>query len=326
MVKVHKGEDTQLAYSFEATWAGSPWETIDQWFGYGAEPHTPDESEGYEALRYVGGANRNIDVFVTGPREYTGAVTINPQRAISFRLALGKSTCSGSPSAPITHTLAESGTLPSFTIEDNQQITTGSHLNRIFIGCTVDSMTLSCAEGERLEQEINYIAKQTYHTTEARTAVTAGSDEPLKWEYCLLYISGGGVNGDVDTMKEWSWTINNNLDAPNYQDGSEYIGQPIPGDRDYEFTSMFNATAGSAYDWYNKFFKGGSTFNANVYIFRTSGTDDINITMSGCKLMDCDQPARRSGVVEQTWTVRPQACAIIARDDTITNGTDAYKA
>jgi len=324
-MKVMKGEDTQLAYGFETTWGGSPCATVDQWFGYGTEPHTMDESEGYEAIRYVGGANRNIDTILDGAKEYTGTVTINPQRAISFRLALGKSSCAGSPSTT-THTISESGTLPSFDIEDFAGGVAGSYLKRTLVGCTVDSMTLRCAEGEKVEQEINYIAKRGYDLVSDKTSVTAGSDKPYKWEECLLVISGGGVHGNVDSTKEWSWTINNNLDAPNYQDATQYIGQPIPGDRDYEVTATLNATAGSARDWYHKFFKGGSTFNMNIFIFRTSGSDDVNIAMSGCKMMDCDVPLRRSGTIEQTWTVRPENTKIIARDDTVSNGTDAYKA
>lgn len=325
-MKTHKGEDTQLAYSFETTWGGSPWATIDQWFGYGMEPHTIDETEGREALRYVGGANRNYDVVVDGLKEYTGTITVNPQRGIFWRLALGKCTCTGSPTAPITHTIVESGTLPSFAIEDYQGAVTGSHLHRAVVGGKVDSMTLRCAPGEKVENEINYIGKQIYHITSAKTAVTAGSDTPFKWEECLMHISGGGLDGDVDSLKEWAWTVNNNLDAINYQDNTDYIAEQVPGDRDYEFTCTLNATVGSAYDWYNKFFKGGSEFVVQLYIFRTSGSDDVKIEMSGCRMFDCDQPIKRSGIVEQTWTVRPQRCSIVVRDNTITNGTDAYKA
>jgi hypothetical protein len=326
-MRVMLGADTQIAWGEETTYGGSPPPTIDQWFGYGDRPHTAEESyKGYEPYRYVGGANRNVDTFLQGTADFTGTLNFMPQRGFLWWFALGKCVCSGSPSTPITHTITESGTLPSFAIEDAQEVVANEHLKRTYVGCKIDSLTLRCREGGRLEQEVTYAAKTVYLSSGTMSSVTAGSDNPYFFDECLVKISGGGVHGDCDSMREFEWTINNNLDIPRYLDNTVGIGDPIPGNRDYSFTATLSATAGSAEDWYEKYFYGGSNINIDLYVFRTSGTDDVHITMSGCKMLDCDQPSTREGTILQTWTVQPQSCSIIVRDDTVTNGTNAYKA
>lgn len=318
MTKVMLGADTQMHWKPEAASGDHSWKQggsgTAQWFGYMTEDgaHTPDESEGYESLRYIGGADRNVDTFVKGPTDYTGTLRIDKLQEIALSsFAWGKLAQAGSPTS--THTVTESGTLPSLAFEDGQEAVSGSHLRRFYSGVKVDKLTLSCVEGEELVLELDYIAGSKTVDTSANTAVTAATDVPYQWDDFKLVISGGGIDGNVDTMKEFTFSLTNNLDAQHYLNGTRNIGEQVGGNRDYEFTAVIHATVGSAYDWYKKFFEAGSDINIDLQCFRTSGTDDFIVTMSGCRMMDCDQPIQPGGQMKQTWTIQPLSCSLIAR-------------
>jgi len=314
MTKVMLGADTQMTWATEGGTYKAGMTGTQQWFGYMTEDgaHAPDESEGYEFIRYIGGGNRNVDTILLGPTEYTGTIRVDKLQEITMApYAFGKLAQAGSPTS--TRTVTESGALPSFAFEDAQDAVAGSHFRREYSGVKVNRYTLSCNEAEELVQEIEYIAGSRTLDTSAKTSVTASTNIPYQWDDFKIVISGGGIDGNVNTMKEFSWSLNNNLDAQHYLNGTRNVGEPIGGNRDYEFTATFHATAGSAYDYYNKFFLNGSDMNIDLQCFRTSGTDDFIITMSGCRMFDCDQPNQPGGQLKQTWTITPKSCSLIAR-------------
>jgi len=323
-----RGEQTQLGWGKETTWGTAA--TVDQWFGEAFDDaHVPDENFGKnkDPIRYVGAAgDRNVSKFIDTNSEFTGTITFNVQKPFIWWLGMGTVTSTGSPSTPVTHTMTESGGnyLPSFTLEDWQGSGTDMNVKRVYEGCTIDSMTLRCSEGEKVENEISYIAETMTPSSGTKSTITAMSGNTFRWEHCQLNISGAGIDGMFESLKEWSWTLNNNLDAKRYQKNTGNISQPIPGDRDYEFTLTVDAPVGSAALWYDTYKKNGSPFELNLYMFRTSGTDDVKINMSGCRAIDIDQPIKSKGVPEQVWTVKPTKCEIVVRDSTMVNGVDAY--
>ena len=313
MTKVMQGGDTQLMWKAETAWKDGG-TSAAQWFGYATEDgaHTPDENENYKPIRYIGVGGRNVGTFTQGATEYTGTVRVDKlQEVILSPFAFGKLAQAGSPTS--TRTVTESGTLPSFAFEDAQEAVTGSHLRRHYSGVKINRYTISCREGEEVVQEVEYIAGSKTTDAAGKTAVTAATNIPYQWDDFQIVISGGGIDGAVDTLKEFSWSLNNNLDAQHYLNNTRNIGEQIAGNRDYEFTAVLHSSVGSAYDWYKKFYEGGSTMNINLYCFRTSGTDDFNITMTGCKMLDCGQPIAAGGTLKQTWTMQPVSCSLIAR-------------
>ena len=112
--------------------------------------------------------------------------------------------------------MTESGTLPSFAFEDYQGATTGSNLRRTYAGVKVNRYTLSCREGEELVQEVEYIAGSRTIDASALTSVTAATNIPFAWDDFQINISGAALSGKIDTLKEFSFTLNNNLDAQHY--------------------------------------------------------------------------------------------------------------
>lgn len=328
--KLMRGEETQLSWGLESAAAWGTAVARTQWVGECLDgAHTPDENFGVnkDPIRYVGAAgNRNVDKWAKTNTEFTGTLTFNVQKPFLFWLGMGTVASTGSPTTPITHTIDEiaGSFMPSFTLEDWQGNLSTKNIKRIYEGCTVDSMSLRCSEGEKVEAEISYIAETASMESGAKTSVTAMSGNVFRWEHGLLHISGTGQDQDLASLKEWNWNVNQNHDTPRYQKNTGDISQPIPNDRDYEFTFTVNAPAGSAYDWYDKFQVGGSAFELDMYLFRTSGTDDVRINMSGCHAIDIDQPIKSKGTEEQSWTVRPTKCQIVVRDSVAVDGSDKY--
>lgn len=277
-----------------------------------------EESEGVIVTRYAGGGDRNVDQFNNGPIDFRFTVPFNIQNGQHLWQAFGKEVISSGTTS--THTITEtSGTLPSATFEmfKGGGIANLNHV-RTVAGCTANSLTIRGGMGEPVIGEVDWIgASGTWLATSgAAASVTEASTIPYLWDDVSLILSGASTFGGILELKEFSFNLNNNVD-----DDTHYLnntgrnrGQVIPQGRDYAFDFTVNGTAGSLTNWYNQFFRGGSTANIDLFCFRTSGTDHLQIWMSGCRL----DPVSTSIVVEGTtasdlsW--KPQTCGILIKD------------
>jgi len=105
MTKVMLGADTQMTWATEGGTYKAGMTGTQQWFGYMTEDgaHAPDESEGYEFIRYIGGGNRNVDTILLGPTEYTGTIRVDKLQEITMApYAFGKLAQAGSPTSTRT--------------------------------------------------------------------------------------------------------------------------------------------------------------------------------------------------------------------------------
>lgn len=285
------------------------------------QSHDLDESTGVIPVRYLGGADRNVDSFEMGPKDYTGTYTYYPQDWRMVFFALGSCVDAGSPS-PYSHVISEvnstdengftSGTYNpfiSFALEDSKIPASGTGKNfvRTVKGCTVNTWTLTGAQGEILNAEVNYIAQNTTFGSGATTAVTAITNRPYMWKDCTLYIpSGAGATNALNTMKDFSLTINNNLSPPHYLNGSEFIAPPTPLNRDYEFTTTLDMTSEKAKTFWESYLVSGTEFNMMLKVSASTGSREAFFIFSGCKLLDMDTPSPMEGVSEQSLTIQPK--------------------
>ena len=208
--------------------------------------HTFTEDESREAVRYVGGGDRNIDQFLDLQPDYNGRVRFRIQDGQIFTFAIGSVQNSGSPN--YLHTISETGgNLPWFAVEDFKgSDTTNINLKRTLSGCEIDTFTVRGREGEVIEGEINYATSTVLFASGARTSVTASTAIPYMWDDVLLNVTGAGIlSGDLTELKEFEWTINNNIVKPFYLRNSRFMAQPIPGPRDYTFNITANLARGT---------------------------------------------------------------------------------
>ncbi len=323
-------DQSTVGFFYESGLYGEPTGTAMQWIGQ-VQSHDIDESVNVTSVRYVGGGDRNVDTFTDGMQDYIGTLTFLPQDWKFLGFALGSVQDTGSPS-PYIHNISESnsnsgywatsGTLnpfASFTIEDtHEEITAGSHFKRTINGCIVNTMTVTAPQGENMSVEVNYVGQALTFASGAATAVTAAVTRPFRWDDAFAWLPSGVAN-EIVGVKEWTWTINNNLETPHYLTGSRNVSVPIPLNRDYEVTLTIDSNSVWTKRLYDEHFQGGSTFNLMLGVIGSdagAGSRDAYWVMSGCKVTDMEAPTPNEGVAEQTITIVPQNC-IVEVNDTI---------
>jgi hypothetical protein len=297
------------------------------WIGLVTESNIAT-TENVNNLRYLGAADRDIDIFVDGARDHEGTATFHPQDWKFLGLTLGSTVDSGSPS-PYIHTFTAtnndnsyaytSGTqnpFASFTIEDSQSSAGGDGFEfvRTAVGCNVDNWTFSCAEGEIATVELTYVAQSVNYSSGTSTAVTAATLRPFLWSDILVHIPSGTV---YDEIKSVSLSAGNNLVRPHYLNGSRDIGTPIPTNRDYQLDLTLDASSERTKTLYDEYFRGGSTFNVLFEVTAAdagAGSRDCLMSFSGCRITEMDAPTTRDGVEEQTITIMPKTATVVVND------------
>lgn len=289
------------------------------WIGEVTE-HSIDDTENKLVNRYMGTASRSFGGIEKGPRDVTGVLTYNVQ---NFRLpffAIGSTYSESGTAIPTsTHTTTQintdvrqsawtSGPLNppiSFTIEDSKQATgTGRNFIRTINGCVPNTVTISATRGEKVTAEIDYMGQTLTVSSGTTTSLTEDTTIPYLWDSSTLTV-GGSV---LDTTKEISLEINQNLEGPHYLNGSRDIGTPFPGNREYTLSITSDMDSNNTDNTYNDLFKSNTTFNATWDLDQdtTTGSQHTIIVMSGCKVVTYDVPSTSEGLTESTIEVQPQ--------------------
>lgn len=314
-------DQNQVGMFFESGTYGNISGTL-QWIGL-VQNHDIDEETNVDAVRFLGNASRNVGQFVDGPLGFKGKLSYFPQDWRLLGFAMGSIVDTGSPS-PYQHDLAETNSnngnaftsgvhnpFLSFAIEDTQTVIgTGLNFKRTMVGCTVDRFKLTGEQGEILTAEVDYIAQSGTYASGAATAITATTTRPYHFHDVVLHIPSGTR---IASLKKFEFELANNLEATHYA-GSRVIGPPLPIFRDYNFPITIDAMSENAKIFYDQYFLGGSTFNALLAISASTGSREVFITMSGCKLMNMDAPSPTEGVNEQVIEIKPQSCTGIVND------------
>jgi hypothetical protein len=235
-----------------------------------------------------------------------------------LKYVLGSCVDSGSPS-PYQHDFIETNnnngtlevggeSLPAFNMELSKSVWIGgSGVNflRTLYGCFVNSMTLQSSEGEIVTCSLDYVGRAGSYASGATTAVTEDTGRTFVWADSKWTFPTSGTAAYAN-MKNWSVTVNNNLELPNYTDATRIIGTPIPTNRDYAVTWTLNANSDQAKALYDQYFKGGSEFNTALDCTASTGSRTLFWWFSGCKITEMDIPEPREGVHEFTITVTPK--------------------
>ena len=322
-------DQSQIAFFFESvTWTNATGAAV--WVGQ-VLSNEIDEDMGVIMSRYAGTSSRNVGQFINGPQNFVGTISYRPQDWTMLKFALGSLVDGGSPT-PFQHIYSETNnganvvdiagqSLPSFQIEDVQRTVTGSNFMRTARGAIVDSFSARASEGEPVTIDINYVANNVVFASGAASALTAATTRPFMWSDVRVHIPSGTIYNQV---KDLNIEINNNLDVPNYLDGSRTIGLPIPTNRDYTVSLTLNSDDVRTKTLYDNYFLGGSTFNMLVAFVASLGSREAAFTFSGCKLIDMAAPTNAEGVNEQTITVRPLSCLVLENSLTQYHNAGSY--
>lgn len=319
------GDQNQVVLFYESgTYASSAGTAT--WIGM-VQSHTPKEDENVTTIRYAGAGTRNVSDFYNGGTSFGGTLEYYPQdwRFLKFALGSCVDTLPGSPTNLIAlHAIRETNSndetleipnqpLPSFTIEDAQAGTVaGSNFIRTINGGIVDTMDIEFNEGEPVKVTVDYIGQSVTFSSGAASSVTASTDTPYLWSHTQLEIPSGTTINNVKSVK---MTLKNNIDARYYLDGTKNIGKPIPVNRDYEVSLDLTADEDQTKTFYNNYYLNGTAFNAMLKSVVTTGSQQIFIIMSGCRITAMDAPSKIEGVNEQSITIVPKSVAINVNDE-----------
>lgn len=315
MTRKYVADQNQTAYIYESgTFANTS--GAAQWFGE-VQSCDPTEELNIEQIRYQGSGNRNVDGFEATIKDYSIGINKFAQDWRNLYFALGSVSTSGA--GPYTHTISEINNddengvvtgvlLPSITIENAKSIgVAGSNAIRTFKGCCLNELSISSDGTGLITVDETWLGASLVPSSGAPSTVTAQTTS--RWKACQfsLDIPSGT---QVDEMKGWDLTINNNLEPDHYSNGSCNAASFTALDREYEFSPVID----SNYDWwktlYESYFLGGSEFNAQLKGIAETGSREVYITMSGCRVTDMDQPTPNSGKNEDTPTITPKSISV----------------
>lgn len=298
------------------------------WIGQVTE-NTIEDAENKIVSRYLGTASRSLDSVELGPRDVTGTLTYNPQDMRIPFIALGSIVDTSGTNS--THVVSEintnsrlsaytSGTLNppfSFTVEDSKQSPgTGQNFIRTVNGVVPNSVTLSSTQGEKVQCAVDYLGQTLTYSSGNTTSVTEVTNTPYLWNHGTITVSGLVL----DTAKDWSFEINNNVEAPHYVNGSRDISVPYPKNRDYTLTVTFDGDSSSdkAKTLYNTLYKTNSVFNATIDLDADSsaGSQHAIFALSGCRVTTMDIPSPLEGANEFTMEIMAEHVSGVSYDST----------
>lgn len=269
-------------------------------------------------VRYLGTGDRNVDAQLNGVLDYGLNFTYYPQDWRMLTYTLGSTVDAGSPS-PYTHVISTinsasgnaytSGTknpFMSFTWEENQKgSATGQNFQRVLIGCVVNSLKISAAQGNPVSVTVDAIGQSGTFLSGAQTLATTNGSRPFMWEDCLVHIPSGTV---YNSVKSADLSIDNHMTRTHYLNGSRVGDVPVPLNLDLGFNMTLDATSENTKTLYESYFISGQTFNMMFEVTDKSagaGSRDAYFIMSGCKIKDMSAPSQHEGINEQKVTIVP---------------------
>ena len=296
------------------------------WMGQ-VQSHTIDENENKNEVRYFGTGSRTFADFELGQRDVTGTIKANAQDIRLLAYAIGSVTV-GSAAAAYTNTITSIGTdvrqsafvsgafnpAFSFGIEDSKlAVGTGRNFIRTIKGCIVNTATLTVANGEKATIDADYIGQTAYYTSGASTAVTRDSRPAYLYSDATLTMFGSVIQ----TLKEVTIEVSNNLVGPHYLNGSRDISVPFLGTQDVTMTVSMDMESETIKPLYDQYYKAGSTFNATLDLNKTSATGSMHaiIILSGCYITSCPIPSELEGTTESSIEIRPQYISAVEYTD-----------
>lgn len=293
-----------------------------------------DDNENKLINRYLGTASRSFGAIAQGPRDVTGTISYNVQNFRLPFLAIGSVVDTSGTQATHIASQVDSSTWQSafvsgtgqisapisFTIEDSKQSAgTGRNFIRTVNGCVPNTTTITASQGEKIVVGVDYIGQTDTVTSGTTSTVTAETNTPYLWSSASLTLGGSSIN----TAKEISLEINQNLEAPHYLNGSRDIGIPFAKNRDYVLNVTMDLDGTDADFLYNEYFKSNGTFNGTLD-FNQDGTGSQHaiFALSGCKIMSFENPSTTEGAVESTIEIQPQN--VTATEYTSTASTSLF--
>ena len=342
--------------------------TVDQAFGL-VQSVNPTETNNFIKVRTMGGT-RDYSNVVTGKFEVSGSMDFYLQGGNFVRMALGEDTgttsgtVDGGPrihtGASYVHVMGSAASpaadcFPSFTMEfaDDEDGTcngeTGLYnLNRTYVGCRVNNLSISASVDEPVSVSCDWIAQTLTVSTAGATSVSDATTDPYVFYQGAVYATSGIIayNTAIDSTSQiaevnsFDLSVANNLEPVWYISGTTGSHQTTRGlksllvkGRDYDANLNLHF---ADKDMYQKFLGAASAKTPQdtitkfqvVVDFVRSGTigsspkvatdDYMRVVLEECAFNDINISGSPEDIIGQTISVYPESAKFIFVDTDVT--------
>lgn len=291
----YSGFDAFLQIGKESTYGVKP-ASVNQWVGI-VQSFSPEEENNLQ--KEYGLGSRNYIQAKIGSKSFGGKFEFLVQNFKMFEYALGSvsygSTADGN--GMYTHTISEANDLPSFTVQAG--VLGSTNFVRDFVGCKVDSLTLTAEKEEALTCEVEFVAKNAIDGTTGTPPVADTAS------YFSFYEGSVKLNGvQQDLVEQFELEINNNLEGL-YTLGSQTITRLQEGNREYKLSVDLIFEDNSQY----LLWKNGTEFDAELK-FVAPDNRELVITLTGCKYDSNELEHGAEDYVVQSLEAAPRSVSI----------------
>lgn len=289
------GSDAFVQIGKETSFGQKPAQ-VNQWIGI-VQNFKPEEKNNLQ--KQYGLGSRNYIQSKLGAKNFGGSVEFLVQNFKMFEYALGSVTYGSTPDGNglYTHTISEANDLPTFTLEAG--VLGSPNFVRDFVGCKVDTLTLTAEKENPLNCEVEFVAKDVIDGTDATPPVADTSS------YFIFYEGQVKINGvQQDLVEQFELEIANNLEAL-YALGSQTAVRIQEGSREYTLSVDLIFETNEQY----LLWKNGTEFDAELHFVAPDGRELI-ITCTGCKYDTYELEHSSDDYMVQSLEASPRSVSI----------------
>ena len=118
----------------------------------------------------------------------------------------------------------------------------------------------------------------------------------------------------MDEIPNITFTVNNGLKRNHYINGSEVAKAPTLQGRNYTLSVDLEPTSSKYKIMYDQYFKGGSEFNAILQVNASTGSRDMFLTLSGCRVLSMPDPHQSTDTEVHTISIKPTSATSLVND------------
>lgn len=259
----YHGHDSYVGFGKETTF-GQKASSPNNWIGI-VQSFSPEESNNMETQYGLG--SRNFLQSKIGSKTYGGSVEYLVQNIDMLEGVLGAMSDNGTD----TRTFTEANDLPSYTFSSG--FLGATDFVRDYVGCKIDTFTISAEKEEALTAELEFVAKDMQDGTSGTAPVADTSS------YFSFYEGKVTINGvEQALVEEFELEISNGLEGLFAINGEKTVARIQEGNREYSLSVGFIFEDTAQFE----LFKNGTEFDVALDFVAPDGRE-LHFDLTGCR-------------------------------------------
>lgn len=259
----YHGHDSYVGFGKETTF-GQKASSPNNWIGI-VQSFSPEESNNMETQYGLG--SRNFLQSKIGSKTYGGSVEYLVQNIDMLEGVLGAMSDNGTD----TKTFTEANDLPSYTFSSG--FLGATDFVRDYVGCKIDTFTISAEKEEALTAELEFVAKDMQDGTSGTAPVADTSS------YFSFYEGKVTINGvEQALVEEFELEISNGLEGLFAINGEKTVARIQEGNREYSLSVGFIFEDTAQFE----LFKNGTEFDVALDFVAPDGRE-LHFDLTGCR-------------------------------------------